>query len=312
MSMLFALATGLSAHAAQAPFSWDWSRQHRYYLETQVELPTFVWLGTPFNKQARVTAFDLRLVTNCGDAEVETRKIAEVRCEIETVSLSARGMPQEHGLLQPILDELDVALSDSVVQLQLHSDGRVMNIDLEDALDRRNRRVGRINETLRLLFSRAFAGFDLALPEDPDETWVQYSSWLMRAPAFGGSAGGMELVNRTIDRSGNSVLVQSGGRGLIVPATGFDRFDARLASETWFDLGSGRMTDRTWTVLAAPTASSFIAQGTAGYPYTQRGRLVALGMNDSWDVGDSVELSPSASPSAFQQYNGGGLTPYLH
>lgn len=310
MAVLFTIASSFAASAtpaaADAPLAWDWSRSHRYYIETHVALPTWVWLGTPFNRQARTTGFELRLVTTCGDAEVERSKVAEVNCPIEDVSLSARGLPQEEGLLQPILEELDAALTGSVVQLQIHADGRLVNVDLEDALDRRNRRSGRINETLRLVVSRAFAGLDLVVPEGDEDTWVQYRSWLMRAPSSAGSSGGLELVNRKIDQTGAYVLVQSAGRGLIVPNSEIDRYDARMTSETWFDVATGRMTDRTWTVIAGPTASSFIAQGAAGYPYTQRGRLVALTEGQKWDVGESRELPAGEGPSAIQGGSGYG------
>lgn len=310
MTTLFALASVLAASdTALAAEASPWTRSHRYYLEANVELPTFMWFATAFNQQARVTAFEVRLVTRCDPMGLERANVYELACAIEDVSLSARGMPQEAGLLQPILEELDLALSDSTVQLRVHADGHLRNIDLEDAMFRRNRRVGRINETLRLVLARAFAGFDVALPSG-EEQWVQYSSWLMRAPASIGSTGGVELVNRVVERSGEFVRVQSVGKGLIVPGEGVDRFDARLVSEAWID-PSGKVTDREWTVLAAPTASSFIASGTEGYPYIQRGKLSALSATDTREVGESLELPPAAGPSALQQYDSGGLTPGL-
>lgn len=318
MAPLLVLASMVSSAAAPAsdvravealPADHLWARTHRYYLETQVDLPNILWLATPYNHQARATAFDLRLVTRCSDGALESKRVVQIHCTLEDVALSARGLPQEAGLLGPILAELDDELTGSVVQLQLHEDGHLVNIDLENAIDRRNRRIGRINETLRLIVSRAFAGLDLARGGD-EEVWVRYSSWLLRAPSAAGSTGGAEVVNRAVERSGAFVRIQSAGRGLIVPSDGLDKFDARLVAEAWVD-GAGKITDRTWTVVAAPTASAFIAEGTEGYPYIQRGRLVALAEGDEWSVGESRELPPSTGPSALQLYDAGGLTPGL-
>src|SRR5690349_14103675 len=150
MNLLVALApwTLQSAAAESFVYSWDWSRTHRLYLESKVQLPAVMWLATPFNHQARITAFDLRLVTTCGDAQVLTKRTVEVSCRIDDVALSAAGLKQEVGLLQPILVELDGMLTNAVVQLQMSDDGRIANIDLE-GLDRRNNRGGWINENLR-------------------------------------------------------------------------------------------------------------------------------------------------------------------
>ncbi|MEQ1501757.1 MAG: hypothetical protein ABMB14_05980 [Myxococcota bacterium] len=272
-------------------FGWDWSRTHRFYLESQVQLPLVMWLATPFNHQARTTGFDLRIVTTCADAQVETRRTVQVDCRLDDVALSAAGLVQEEGLLQPILTELDEALTGSVVQLQMHADGRIANIDLEGGLDRRNNRVGQINENLRLVVSRAFAGLDLGLPESSDDAaWVQYQSWLMRTPSADGSSGGSQIVHRVTARDGAFATIDSGGRGIIVPGEGENKYDTRFTSHTAFDLRTGRISDRTWTIIGGPTSSSSIAFGAAGYPYIQQGRVVALTGDRTWDVGPSEEL----------------------
>src|SRR5262245_1444532 len=100
MTLLVTLAS-LSAPSFAADnevLGWDWSRTHRFAIESQVQLPLFMWFETPNNHQARVTAFDLRLVTTCGNAQVETKRVVEVDCSIDDLSLSAAGMPQERGL----------------------------------------------------------------------------------------------------------------------------------------------------------------------------------------------------------------------
>ena len=303
MNWLVALApwTLQSSAMESAVYSWDWSRSHRMYLETKVQLPVVMWLATPFNHQARITAFDLRLVTTCGDAQVLGRHTAEVSCTLDDVALSAAGLKQEVGLLDPILAELDEMLTGSVVQLQVSDDGRLVNIDLE-GLSRRNNRGGWINENLRLIVSRAFAGLDLALPADEENSWPQYESWLMRAPAVDGSSGGAEIVHREVEREGSFASIVSGGRGVIVVGEGHNKYDTRMVGETRFDLRTGRIADRSWTVVGGPTASSWIAFGAEGYPYVQKGRVVALTADEPWDLGESRELHEvGAQPTAIQQ-----------
>lgn len=301
MTPLFTLAaiTAPDAAAVTEIYGWDWTRPHRFYLESQVRLPLILWLGTPENKQARVTSFDVRMVTTCANAEIETKHVVQVTCTLDDVALSAAAYPADRGRVQPILDELDRDLSGAWVQLQMHDDGRLANIDLE-GLERTSLRQGRINENLRLIVARAFAGLDFALPTGDEAAWTQYQAWLMRAPSSNGSSGGAEVVHREIDRSDGFARILSAGRGVILPGEGWNKYDTRMASESTFDLRSGRLADRTWTVVGGPTTSSAIAQGAEGYPYIQRGRIVALPGEETWDVGPSREQAPGAAPSAIQ------------
>lgn len=282
-------------------FAWDWSRTHRYFIESRVQLPLVMWLTTPFNQQARIAGFDLRLVTTCDDARINTRRTVEVSCRLDDVALSAEGIDQDYKLLQPILTELDGMLTGSTVQLQIGRNGNISNVDLE-GLDHRNRRTGQLIENLRLIVSRAFAGLDLQLPRTDEQQWAEYDSWLLRAPSINGSSGGAEIVHAAVTRDGRFASVASAGRSVIFVGEGLNKYDTRLTSEAKFDLRSGRLSDRTWTVVGGPTASSWIAFGAAGYPYVQEGRLVALTGDESWDVGESVALPATAHvPTAIQQ-----------
>ncbi len=305
-----ALMTGMSGPASAAQegrLAWDHSTSKRFYIETQVRLPLISWWATKFNKQARVSAYDLRLVTRCAPGIPDHKRSVEVMCTLDDVALQAAGLPQEAGLLEPIIAELDARLTGSVVQLQIRNDGQLMDIDVEE-LDRRNRRVGRMNENLRLTLARAFAGLDLTL--DDSRQWVQANPWLMKAPDAMGSAGGMEVIHQVNHREGGITAIETGGRGTIIPGDGLNIYDARIVGSATFDSDLGQLLERTWTVIGSPTASSRIAQGTAGYPYVQHGRLVALSPDQAWDVGDSGEIAPSDfSPSAIQQHDILGTRP---
>jgi len=182
----------------------------------------------------------------------------------------------------------------------MRDDGRINDIGL-DAVEHVDQRTGFMNESLRLMVSRAFAGLDLGLPaHESDRSWAQYKSWLMRTPTIDGSFAGVEIVNQVrTDRDGETEIV-SGGRGTVSPGDGLNLYDTRLASDTVFDRRFGRISDRTWTVAAGPTSSSFIAQGGAGYAYVQQGHLIALLGADTWDVGQSAELPPTDAQTAIQ------------
>ncbi|MEQ1568756.1 MAG: hypothetical protein ABMA64_24165 [Myxococcota bacterium] len=296
MTLLLSLVGTPTAHAATELYAWDWTRTHRFAIETQVQLPLYMWLGTAFNHQARITAFDLRLVTTCADADIEGRHQVEVTCTIDDVALSAAVYPADAGRLQRVLDEIDTQLTGAGVQLVMQDDGRLANIDLE-GLDRRNPRAGRINENLRLIVTRGFAGLDLALPSGDEAAWTHYQSWLMRAPSVTGTSTGAEVIHREVDRVGGFATIVSGGQGVLLPGEGVNKYDTRMTSETVFDLRAGRISDRTWTVIGGPTPSSFVAQGTEGLAYVQSGRIVALTTDEPWSVGPSREqrLGPSQS-----------------
>ena len=120
----------IAAAEAQPEIAWDWSRSQRYYLESQVRLPLLMWFATPFNKQARATAFEIRLVTTCGPGDPMPRGSFEVLCTLDDVGLVASGVSQEEGLLEPIVQELDELLTEATVQMVVRADGRIANIDL--------------------------------------------------------------------------------------------------------------------------------------------------------------------------------------
>lgn len=309
LTIVAMLSAAQAAPASDAGLAWDWSVEHRFFLESEVRLPYLMWFAKQFNEQARVSAFRVRVVADCVPGD-PGRRVREVLCDIEDVSLTASGVAQEEGLLQPILEELDERLSGATVQLQVRDDGRLVNIDMED-LDRRNRRVGRMNENLRLVVSRAFAGLDLPLPPNADDPqWVQHDAWLMKAPAAQGSIGSARIVHNRGDDDGRLLQIVTGGRAIIVPALTGNQYAARMTSEAWFDRHTGALTDRSWTVIAAPTPSSAIAEGTAGYPYLQVGHVVALAPDQSYPVGASEALPPlDEDPSAIQQWQTLGLIP---
>lgn len=291
------------AQAAQhgATSQWNWSEKQRFYLDVDVHLPQIMWFAATYNKQARVDYFELELIADCSPGEVENRRSYLVTCKLEALALRAEGLPQDAKLLGPIVSEMADRMSGTRVQLQVRSDGRLVNIDIED-LDRRNQRFALINENMRLMLSRAFSGLDLPLGPSADEAWVQHDSWLMRAPSPVGSSGSSDIVSRVTAVDGLVWTIQSGGRGIIAPGEGLNKYDARMFASATFDQRSGTLIERVWTVVGGPTASSLIAQGIEGFPYVQRGRIVSLEEGEAWQLGDTGAFAPQGpKPSALQQ-----------
>lgn len=294
--------------AQTAVMTWDFSQPLRFGLKTDVLLPEMIWLASGYNKQARVREFSLGLVADCVPLDIKRNRV-EVSCTLERVGIQAMSLPQEKGLLEPILGEIDARLTNAIVQLQIKSDGSLRNVDL-DGLARRNQRFGRINENLRLVLTRAFAGLDLPLPKSTvDGGWLQHRSWLLTAPAVTGAAGVSEIVHKVVQTNGDRVYVASAGRGIVSPRDGINTYTMRLESQATLDTARGTLLERSWRMAGGPTPGSLIAQGFEGYPYLQRGRIVALGPEDTWDVPMTKEIPATANGmSALQQsFLGAGL-----
>lgn len=297
MLPLLALTTAATAEDAAAPvaLAWDWTKPHRWYIENHVQLPLYMWFQTPFNHQARVNAFEVKVVVQCPAATQVSGKVWEMTCTIEDWSLSAEALPQDEHLLQPILDELDQLVTGAQPQLQVRGDGRLVNLDLE-GIYRQNQRGGEVIETLRLVLGRAFAAIDLETSKKAENTWIENTPWLVYLPVSNGTSGLAQIVHQVYATQGHLVDFQSGGQGVMTMAEGessgglVNRYDTRLEGKATWDTRQMRLLERQWTVVGTPTSSSAIASGTAGYPYVQGGRLVALSEGQTRDVGASTVI----------------------
>lgn len=317
-----ALATAALAYTGPAAaengdgpteLAWNWDEPRRIYIEAEVLTPQPIWFTAEFNKEQRAIAFQVRAVLACGGGEVERKRVREVLCAIEDIGVQAAGMPAKEGLLQPILEELDDRLSESQAQLQVRVDGRIVNLDME-GLDRRNRRVGAMNENLRLVMSRALAGLDLEFPDSSvslDEVWPQYHNWVMQAPSAVGTSGMSELLHKLREvRPDGTVLIETGGRGMIIPGETTNKYDTKVVAFAIFDPEEGFLVERTWAATGIPTASSGSNEGGAGLHYIQRGRMKLLGPDEQVDVGETAEVSPpGVAPTTLQLWPSLGATP---
>lgn len=123
---------------------------------------------------------------------------------------------------------------------------------------------------------------------------------MLQAPA---SFGRSTVVHR-MDRYKGRYVVQSYGEGAVdigadVPVT----FQGDLDAVSVFDPRFGVMTERVWTLALTPTAGSALADGVAGFPYKQTGRLRQLA------DGEAVELMASTLVHDRKVLGRGQLTP---
>lgn len=304
--VLCAALLGLSGPAVAAEgLNRDWNAPQRYYVETEVRLPSFMWFLAQNNIQARVVAFEVRAVFDCGLEQSLGRQRTEVACDIEDVSISAAPMPTDERRLQPILGELDDRLTGATLLLQVRHDGRIINVGLR-GIDDTYRRGNEMRENLRLILSRAVAGLDFPVPMhgEPEvgTAWAHPSAMVMNTPSSFGTQGYAEVVHQIQAMDERTASIASVGQGVLAPQDG-QTYETRYEGRAVFDTALGSLIERSWLVVATPTASAGMAEGFAGIPYVQQGHLVRLAEDERADVGASRELPvPENTPSALQQW----------
>ncbi|MBT3221172.1 MAG: hypothetical protein HN348_18985 [Proteobacteria bacterium] len=310
LSLLAFAQTPPVIEAEGLEWSWEAQQHRRYYIETETQLPLFMWFVADRNKQARVAAFQVRTVLDCVATDPMGKKGWYLDCLVDDVGLRAASLQGDTGLLPPILEEMDAKLTGATIKIRLKNDGRVVQMEMADQ-DQLNRRVSQMNENLRLVMARVVAGFDLQLPPKGvarDGAWAQYQNMLLQAPSTQGRTGASEVVHGISKAEGSKVSLASSGRGMISSgeetASGpLNMYDTRYEGVALFDVESGMLKERIWTVIGEPTASSQIATGAAGILYGQRGVLQYLAPNEMVEVGETVETGlPGATVTALQQW----------
>ncbi len=306
-ALTLALVALLSTSTARAQdydpiegLQWSWAHgvEHQWYIEAEVHLPGFIWFAAEHNKEARVTSYQVRMLTTCALA-LEEKKSYQLDCMIDDIGLRAATLSPDQAQLPEILEELDTKLTGAPLQLTLRKDGRLRSLDLE-GMERDNLRTGRIQENTRLVLYRVMAGFDLQLPRKGYArypSWAQTDSVLMWSPSAVGTLGSTEFVHQVVERKGDLVIIQTLGRGMVVPGDQMNQFDTNLDAMGVFDLSQGVLTERVWNSLGKPTASSAVAEGGKGLLYRQQGKL-NLVTGEAPEVGETsmVALPGLADP----------------
>lgn len=148
-------------------------------------------------------------------------------------------------------------------------------------------------------FSGGASGSDEVFGGGPAQFGVHPMEILMAPVGYGRSA----VVNR-MDMYKGQYLVQSTGEGVVDMGADLPMvFQGDLSSVSVYDPALGYLTERRWNISLAPTASSPLANGVAGWPYWQVGSLTLLGDDEVSDVG------PSQIVSRMDQAGRGQLVP---
>jgi hypothetical protein len=203
---------------AQAPLQQGWSAGvAQYHLEGLVDTPrTFVHQGVD-NLEARAIRHLLSADTTC--SATPTGKKWSVDCVLQRVSIQGASLAGEEAALGMILADYERRLKGQTVHLKVHSDGRILALDIK-GLEKTDKRSGVILSTLNLLMRRLFAPLDLQLPKKGVE---QAKPWKQRGHPMAlelmshtGTAGGSRIEHRLVT-AGGEIRILSEGRGVVSP-----------------------------------------------------------------------------------------------
>lgn len=277
-----ALMGSSAAHATEGlEWKWEVGAERTFLFQAQVRLAEMLYFPAPLNQDLRVVEFYLAAVSDCRAEAAAGKKAWELRCTFEDVQLTAAPPEADAGKgLIEILDAYDQMLLAAEAQLVFGRDGRVRNFDLE-GVDASIRRQRVMQEVLRLVLLRAFAGLDLQLPKHGDDggkSWRQSETFAMQLPKSMGTMGGIQLDSSVTATDGAVVTIDTVGKGTVssgesIGAPGEERprnfFDLEMRSRATFDTAQGVLLSRDYVVSGEPTASSVLATGVAGTAYVQ-------------------------------------------
>ena len=286
LAMVGVLCTLLAPSSAWAldGFRWQWEegQERRYLLQANVRLPQLYLVNSKYNNNLRMVEFYTALVTRCTHVATLGKRAVELKCTFDDVQFKAAPPKIDAGKgIQTIVDEWDELLSKAHIQMVMGLDGQIRSVSL-DGFDNRLRRFREIQETIRLMAVRAFAGLEIGTPrkgDDRGEFWVQKESVAFQLVSPAGSFGGVRIVHQASGVQGSVATIVRAGDGIISSGEtvqgpdGTDRPRNRFASAVEgtarFDLEKGELVQHDYIVKAEPTASSVLAQGTAGTLYVQ-------------------------------------------
>lgn len=257
----------------------DFSTPRRYEISSETQVSNVFQMNAEDNLDRRVNAWRVRAITTCALGE-STKSIFELRCTLDDIELGASPIATDTADMQLVIDEWDKALTGAVAQLRMTSTGRMQGFDLDGIqLTRNNDRTRQIEEAMRLVMARAFAGFDLELPpkgDDRGKPWRVKASAMMDLPSTTGTAGGLDVTSTVAEIKGDKLIIETTGKGVRGPAvynsTGqiANAWDLAMYSRATFDLQSRRVITRESVVQGGLTASSVMATGGTARPYIQQ------------------------------------------
>lgn len=297
------LCFGMTSRAPAETEGLAWERElatpFRLFIDNEVHLPQFMWFVADRNKQVRVLAYQTTIVTRCDEIVPVGKRAFEMACQIEDIAIRAASSKAERNKLNPILAEMTTKLKAATVVMRMKTNGRLTQLSFgkKDSKAQENRRINQMNENLRLILYRAFAGVDLEFPKSGKTDigyWIQYDSAILMAPSTFGTRGAAEIIHRIESEAGDTVKIHSSGEGTLTPGGDDLNFYAmNLEAHAQFNKVTGKIEERSWMCAGQPTASSANAQGGSGLPYIQRGVIKRVPLEAAITVGESGEVLPN-------------------
>ncbi|TVQ93398.1 MAG: hypothetical protein EA397_04580 [Deltaproteobacteria bacterium] len=327
LALFFSLGATTPAFAEQEPvegLAWNWNDvERRYHIQGSIFVPDWVWVRALNNLEVRANELHIELVATC-EATEPHKKRWNVDCNIDAVGLQVAALPRDarrknetdSSRLDRILEEWKERLTDSTVRMQWRDNGRIRSINLPD-LNRMNRRDGENIEIFRQIMVRTFSPLEIELPKKAtdkgDRTWTEKQPLIAGFLTDAGSVGNVPTIHQIDAQRGSQVRIASSGKGTVGNAGRTrnvggqseiaDHFNVEFNTETFFDTEAGHIVRRQVIFGGNPTASSAIADGTAGLPYLQsyKVQLIAADVEPPI-VMPTKEVEPSlGGPSAVQQ-----------
>jgi len=269
-------------------WSWDEDQHRRYHLHSDVQLPIAFQLLADRNAAARIGAFTVDLVVDCTPENIR-KKAWDLECTVEDVALLASAVQQDQGNIGVILEEVDEKLTGATIDLVMRHDGRVSDVDIDElAIVDNNRRTHLMEETIRIMGARAFAGMDLQLSKDGTARWTQRSTPLLQLPSSFGGVAYATAEHRLVGTDGSGVFIESMGEGSMA-YDDQNTFQGSMRSVAVFDADDGALRERRWVMQAAPTAGSALADAWSNIIYAQSGQVRRLVDGESVALGGSLE-----------------------
>ena len=235
------------------PFNrWDGTR---WSIEDELVLPSGLLLAADQNLAFRTHALQVRAILACSkDARLSNKKW-EVSCAVEDVGLlvtsTTHWRPQDQARVQQILDQVDARLTGAEAQLQVGSEGTILNFDLEGMVaDNSDDRMA--VEALRTLVSQVMAGFHLEIPYQGqrDGQWIERHTELFDIPSITAARSATEVLHQSsawkTDR-----LVQTVGRGTVAMSASWTGNDPFFHSKLVGIDGSSNMISSTGGMAAS-------------------------------------------------------------
>jgi hypothetical protein len=297
LAAVLAGATAPLSAAAEEPvegLAWKWNdKSIRYQINGSIFVPDWVWMRALNNLEIRVNELYIETVLTCAPRE-PAKKRWEIRCNIDGVGIQAAALPNdarrekegEEAALTKILQEWSERLKDTGLVMLWSDTGRIRSVTLPE-LSRLNRRDGENIEIIRQVFVRVLSPLEIVLPKKGTDKGLR--SWTEKEPLIAGFLSDFGTVGsvpteHVIDaQRGNQVRIRTQGAGTVSNASKTqavagseqlaDFYEVEFTTESFFDTAAGHLVRREAIFGGTPTASSAIADGTAGLPYLQTYRV---------------------------------------